>query len=289
MSNLWKVTPFAAVAGASLLLAGLSSAAYASDVVHARTSDKAMALDGDIGDWAGVDGTTVPLTGKGKVDAVEIKAVIHGDTIYVLASWADSSEDRLHKPYEWNEASKSYKGGKQREDRLAISFAMSGDFSANKMDGSNFTADVWHWKASRSDPAGVAQDKMWTVSSEPFEKGKTFKTKSDKPVYLARSSDSGDRLYKPVKYDVKQDQVMPRYAVNMNPTGSIADVKAKSVWRDGRWYLELSRKLDTGHADDAVIPANGKIKIAIAAFNGVSGKRHSVSETLTLVTGNAAM
>ena len=77
---------------------------------------------------------------------------------------------------------------------------------------------------------------------------------------------------------------MPRYQVNTSPTGSIADVKAKGVWRDGKWYLELARKLDTGHADDAVIPAAGEIEIAIAGFNGVSGKRHSVSETLVLKT-----
>jgi len=38
------------------------------------------------------------------------------------------------------------------------------------------------------------------------------------------------------------------------------------------------------YTDDAVIPATGEIEIAIAGFNGVSGKRHSVSETLLLKT-----
>ncbi len=95
-------------------------------------------------------------------------------------------------------------------------------------------------------------------------------------------------VYKPVKYDSKQDDVMPRYEVNMNAQGSIADIAAKGVWRNGRWYLELARKLDTGHDDDAVIPANGTIEMAVAAFNGVDGKKHSVSEKLVLKTRGPA-
>ncbi len=34
------------------------------------------------------------------------------------------------------------------------------------------------------------------------------------------------------------------------PTGSAADVLGHGVWKDGWWYLEVSRKLDTGHRDD---------------------------------------
>ncbi len=77
---------------------------------------------------------------------------------------------------------------------------------------------------------------------------------------------------------------MPRYQVNMNARGSIADVKAKGVWRNGRWYLEIARKLDTGHPDDAVIPASGSIEIAVAAFDAVGGAKHSVSEKFVLRT-----
>ncbi len=259
--------------------------AVAEQTLTAPSIDHAITLDGDMGDWDGIAGTTVPLTGKGGVDSVELRAAVHGDMIYVLAVWEDSSKDILHKPYKWDEGSKSYKKTKQMEDRFAISLRMSGEFSANKIGGSLFVADVWHWKASRSNPAGLAHDKMWKVSDEPFKKGKEFKTEDGKTVYVGRMSDAGDRLYKPLKYDAKQDDVMPRYQVNMTAQGSIADVRAKGVWRDGRWYLEMARKLDTGHADDAVIPAAGKIEIAVAAFNHVSDGKHSVSEKLVLTTG----
>jgi len=78
------------------------------------------------------------------------------------------------------------------------------------------------------------------VSSEPFEKAQEWATPNGGTVYVARISDEGDRLYKPRKYNAKQEEVMPRYEVNLNPQGSIADVRANGVWRDGRWYLELS-------------------------------------------------
>ncbi|MDH3595431.1 MAG: ethylbenzene dehydrogenase-related protein [Rhodospirillales bacterium] len=276
------------------VLAGIAftaPAARAEVTLQAAAAGAPITLDGDISDWNGVSDITVPLAGDGGVDAVELRAVVRGDTIYVLAVWDDPTEDILHKPYGWDEASQSYKKLKRMEDRLAISLRMSGNFSQNKMDGSEFVADVWHWKAARSNPAGVAHDKMWKVSLTPFEKGKdvdekggALKTPDGRTLYIARPSDAGPRLYKPVKYDVKQGDVMSRYEVNTSPSGSIADVKAKGVWRNGRWYLELARKLDTGNPDDAVIPASGSIEIAIAAFDSVGGAKHSVSETIVLKT-----
>ena len=274
---------FMALAAATSLC-GFGASANAAQVLTAVTTTQEITIDGNTADWDGIAGITVPLSGKGGVDSVEMRAAIRDGRIYVLAIWYDSSKNILHKPYKWNAAAGKYKKDKQKEDRFALSLRMSGTFSANKVDGSPFEADVWHWKASRSNPAGIAHDKMWKVSKTPFEKSKEWPTPSGGVVYLARTSDEGDRLYKPVKYDVKQDEIMPRYEVNLTPTGSIADVQAKGVWRDGRWYLEMARDLDTGHSDDAVIPASGSIEIAVAAFNNVDGRKHSVSEVLTLRT-----
>ena len=140
-------------------------------------------------------------------------------------------------------------------------------------------------QASRSNPAGLAHDKWWKVSAELFEKGEEFETESGQTIYMARMSDKGDKLYKSLKFDAKQDDVMARYQVNMDAQGSIADVQATGEWRDGRWYLEMARALDTGNSDDAVIPASGKIAIALAAFNNVDSDSHSVSGVLILRTG----
>lgn len=285
MTVLKNVIAIAAIASVS----GLGTGAWAEQHLTAASTDRTIVLDGDAADWAGISGATVPLAGKGGVESVDLRAAVKDGRIYVLATWEDSTRNILHKPYKWNESAGEYKKDKQKEDRFAISLRMSGDFSANKISGSPFEADIWHWKASRSNPAGIAHDKMWKVSNQPFEKSKEWPTPDGGTIHMARLSDQGDRLYKPQKFDTKQDDIMNRYDVNLNAAGSIADVKAKGVWRDGRWYLEMSRKLDTGHDDDAVIPVSGAIEIAIAAFNNVDGRKHSTSEIIVLHTdGNGS-
>ena len=274
------------MAATGILAASVFAAPVAGQTLtlEALTAPGKMTVDGDPSDWAAHPGIVVTLQGNGGVDSVELKAAVRGDRIYLLAIWQDSTESRLHKPYKWDEATGKYRRTQQLEDRFAVSFAMIGDFSANKLSGAEFTADVWHWKASRSDPAGVAHDKMWKVSRSAFPKAKKFKSPDGTTVYMRRMSDKGDRLYKPLKYTTRQDDIMPRYQVNLKPSGSIADVRARGVWKDGRWYLEMSRLLNTGNADDAVIPRTGEIEIAVAGFNDVDGRSHSTSEIIVLRT-----
>lgn len=276
---------------AATLAAGPAFSAPQTLTAHAI--DHPIRLDGQIDDWQGVAGTSVPLSGKGGADRVELRAAIRGDRVYLLAIWDDPSKSDLHKPYQWDEASHAYEKTENMEDRFALAMRMGGDFTANKLDGSEFTADVWHWKAHRSNPAGLAHDKWWRVSRTPFDKSRAFETPDGQTVHIARPSDAGDPLYKVVRYHVRQRAIMPLYEVNREARGSNADVNAMGVWRDGRWYLELSRRLDTGHDDDAVIPANGTIPFAIALFDGVSnnlvdGGMHSVSELLILETRPAS-
>lgn len=265
---------------------GTTSTAAAQDVIEAAVLSAPIQVDGDVDDWSGVPAYHIALRGNGGVDSVEMKIATYGDMVYVMVVWQDATESRLHKPYRWDPQMLSYRRSNELEDRFALNFLMSGEFSNDKTSGAEFTADVWHWKASRSDPAGIAHDKMWRVSRTEFPGAKKFTSPNGQTVYLARPSDDGDRLYRAVKHETKHEDVMPRYEVNPSPTGSVADVRAKGAWRDGRWYLEFARKLDTGHDDDAVIPASGRIPFAVAAFNDVDGENHSVSDTLWLQTHN---
>ena len=288
MYSITKTIVPAAFACALGLTFAASLPARAGTTIDAARLKAPITLDGEIDDWAGVAPVTVPLTEVGRkgggVASVEIRTAVHGDMFYMLAVWEDPEESKLHKPYRWDEASQSYKATKIGEDRFMVSLPMAGAFTDNKLDGSEFTADVWYWKSQRSNAAGLAHDKNWRVSSEPFEKAERFRGPDGNTVYLKRSSDAGDRLYSSLKYDVKEDELMPRYRVNMAARGSIADVTARGVWRDGRWYLELARKLDTGHADDAVIPAAGTIEISFAVSNGTTGGDHGVSVKYLLTT-----
>ena len=259
----------------------LSGTAMAETVITAVNLAAAPAIDGSAGDWANVPSTDVPLTGKGGVDSVSVSSGINGDMIYFLVVWKDETNNSLHKPYVWDADQNKYKRSRDKEDRLAFAFPIEGDFSNNHVGGNIFKNDVWHWKASRSNPVGLAHDKSHVTSDTEFKKAKDFKHDGG-VIYQARPSDSGDKLYTAAKPTEKTDAIVPSYNVNSAPKGSIADIQARGTWSDGVWTLEMARKLDTGNADDAVIPTSGSIQMAIAAFNDVDGKKHSVSEVLTL-------
>ena len=65
-----------------------------------------------------------------------------------------------------------------------------------------------------------------------------------------------------------------------NPTGSVADVQAKGLWFDGKWHLEIRRKLHTGHGDDISFPKSGKVVGGIAIFDGSIDDDHTNSRNL---------
>jgi hypothetical protein len=132
-------------------------------VVPVHRLEAAPALDGDAREWPPGLAVPVPLAksipGADTATAqVLITAGRHAGRFYLLARWADTTEDRLHKPWLWNDDLQRYVRGPQREDRFALQFAIEGDYDTNWLSGRSFVADMWHWKASRSDPHGLAHD-----------------------------------------------------------------------------------------------------------------------------------
>jgi hypothetical protein len=70
---------------------------------------------------------------------------------------------------------------------------------------------------------------------------------------------------------------MPKYELSSSVSGSIADVSARGVWRDGYWTLELSRVLDTGHPDDVVLHPGRDVAGGVAIFDRSRNDDHAVS------------
>lgn len=264
----------------TFLTISFSFTAFAQDIV-VTPLDAKPTLDGEASEWASISETTIPLTGKGGVDSVKVKAGIFDNEIYFLVVWADKTPAKYHKPYEWDAAANEYKRSRAKEDRLALAFPIAGDFSNNHAGPNIFTSDVWHWKAARSNPAGLAHDKSHITSSEETKKSKKLRYDGG-IMYLSRPSDSGDKLYTANKPSEKTEDVVSSYKINETATGSIADVKAKGIWGNDMWTLEMGRSLNTGNEDDAVFSKGQTIQMAIAAFNDVDGKKHSVSDILTL-------
>ncbi|MCP3867343.1 MAG: hypothetical protein GY703_04440 [Gammaproteobacteria bacterium] len=247
---------------------------------------EAPAVDGENGDWSNVPVTTVLLRktkfdGVTAVQSVAVRGGTFGDRMYILIEWKDLSENTVHKPWIWDEGNSKYLMGPQREDRFAIQFSREDAYTTDWRSGNAFTADTWHWKASRSNPHGLAHDKSLVVSRDKLLRAYKLQLPDGGHAYISRPSDAGDKLYKTKRYRSLEQPMMLKYVLTESPEGSVADVSAKGVWSDGKWRLELSRKLNTGNDDDVSFPLDrGEVKGGIAVFDRSENDDHAISETL---------
>ena len=264
------------------LLTGPS--AFAQTIIVATLSAEPI-LDGSDADWDRVPSVTIPLRknregGETDVDAVSLRAGIYGEYFFLFATWQDASEDLIHKPFVWNDKEARYIRGPQREDRFSIQFEMAGDYTTEWFSGNEFQADMWHWKSSRTNPVGLVHDKMTIISTAPLKRAYKTVAKNGKIIYLYRPSDAGDDIYFGKRYSQKEKDIMPKYLFSDHPKGSITDVKANGVWKNGMWLLEIKRKMDTGHPDDLVFVKGKAVKAGIGIFNHSETDDHTISETL---------
>lgn len=155
------------------------------------------------------------------------------------------------------------------------------------------TADIWHWKSSRTAPSGYADDKYlaYTVGSDSgrtYDFGASIYSSNglfeSNPAFM-HSSDftySGDALYAadaaPYTTDFTGDQLPA--VISTNPTGSRGDVETRSSFSgypDYRWTVEYRRLRNTGNNDDhqfnAGTDAVGPSSIAVVAGDDVEGAK----------------
>ncbi len=195
----------------------------------------------------------------GRTDkTIELRALYTDSELFILARYPDSRKDVMHKPWVWDKELKAYKIGPQREDTFAIKWNME----KREVDLSNFSdddyrADVWYWKAFRTDPVGHADDKLHILSSEKGKKAQKVKSKTGKTRYLHRLGDEGRGCYKRRVVTTYEGDIVPSYE-HTQPTGSRADVKAKGNWDGKSWTVEFERKLNTGHDDDIAFDPSAK-------------------------------
>lgn len=242
-------------------------------------------LDGSGHDWSGVESVTIPLHKNGAgvtvgISSVSVKAGTFGSDVYLFIQWDDATMDDQHKPFIWDAAKNKYVSGNQKEDRFAMQFEMEGDYTTNWMSGKSSTTDMWHWKAARTNPLGLMHDKMAIIGTEPVKKAFKATSENGTTIYIQRPSDKGDKLYTTKRYSTKEKDIMPKYILTDNPQGSVADVKCKGVWKEGKWNLEVKRELNTGNFDDIVFMEGETVKGGIAVFDHSGDDDHVISETL---------
>jgi hypothetical protein len=270
-SSIVTLTGLACCAWSSLgLAAGVEGRVVSVMVIQAP------AVDGNGADpsWRAAKEATV--TAKGVLPANSAKAAevgvrsVHTDThVYFRVRWRDETrDDRAHKPFVWDAGKNAYAEGPDREDMLALAFEHTGPFTADMLSPEEAIWDVWHWKATRTNPQGFAMDRTHRYTREQWEgKGRSHPARNGQAIWIARPEDAGDTVEKKqAAPTAKGEDQVPQYLPG-TPTGSAADVRAKGGWSDGWWTLELERKLDTGHPDDTPFDPKRTYKMAVSAHD----------------------
>ena len=290
-------------------------------------SQKVKSAPADVGSsqWSKAKQAKIVLTGagtvEGKIIEQKVKSVHTKDDIFFLFEWPD--KDKSMNKKKWKYTGGKWVKQKGDEDRLGVvweinridKFATKGcavlchNESKNEKEwyyavsSSKEKADLWHWKAVRSNPVGYTEDGYVTTnpSKKPEEgrkrdagsgkaKGNSTKDKSA-PAYMQDSAKSpsipGSLLVAQAveiksSSTFKEGDEIPGYMLNTAWTGSFADTKTKGVWKDGKWTVIISRKLKTGNDDDVQYNTRKKYPFAIAVFDNAHEHNSYNSEPLKL-------
>ena len=312
----------ALVLGGMLLGTDGLEAAAKQTLTAKRVKEAPSGLDDSV--WQKAKAVQVPFEGKekfeGKKASVTTKAVYTNDGIYFLFKWDDPTLSVTKGA--WKNDGQKWTHLKSNEDRISLLFEINriNNFATkgctvvchvpkgapNAKDGKFGTSsaaekgDLWHWKAARSDPAGVADDTWVTVISEKKggRKGdagsggdkKNITADKSKPMYMLAP---GKKLGKNgillaadaveiTDYSVFKPGDVLTYRMPKNAQGSRGDIKAVSRHADGGWTVMLHRKLDTGNDDDVAFNPRKKYSFAMALFDNSGDEDSYDSEILTL-------
>jgi hypothetical protein len=249
-----------------VLFLGAASSGFAEQTLVAMPVTVPPLLDGLATDpaWHNVP----DLTTLDKTDAlpIRIKAVYTVTDIFFLVSFPDPDESRTHKSWSWDKGRQIYTVGNDREDIFIFKWNMG----AKPVDLSIYSdrpyqADIWYWKACRTDGAGYADDKSHVYSRTEDRNATKIVSRSGELMYLLREGDAGESAYKIDLIGEYQGDILPRYTIQQ-PTGSRSDVRAKGVWQNGRWTIELGRKLETHNQDDIQFTPGKKYLFGVSRY-----------------------
>ncbi len=175
--------------------------------------------------------------------------------------------------------------------------------------------DLIQWRASRSNPVGMADDgyvleyRNFDAGKNPFASNLDAKTKQPKFMYDEKKvgtkalgeADFGKtgavlvREQNAVPFDPnagwKTGDMLPRYVVSRaDAAGSAADNKdAKGVWKDGTWTLVWARPLNLANPDDKALKEGKAYNIGFAVHDdNITTRGHQISFPVTVGFGAKA-
>jgi hypothetical protein len=223
-------------------------------------------IDG-VGDDAAWKGGAVTRTRDLIADIqIELRVRYDADKIYFLVQFPDPDESRLHKPWRWNADLEMYEAGREREDTCVLKWALQPETdNLSVFADRGYRADIWFWKAHRTDPSGYADDKYQILSTSKATKAKAVTSRGGRAMFLQRKGDAGSAAYA-VRLQIEYaGEMLPQYRA-MVPTGSRADIRAKGGWQHGIWTIEWSRALATANPDDVQFDLAKQYRFGVSRY-----------------------
>jgi Ethylbenzene dehydrogenase/Carbohydrate family 9 binding domain-like len=320
--------------GLTLSLAMMSAPSSAQVSKSGLTAIKAPSppvLDGKIDEiWSQAPELSIPLAG-GLITAehtLTVRAMYDAEHVYFLYRWNDPTESLHRKPWEkmadgtWKQL-KTVANDEQKwyEDKLAVFWAINAPtFAENGCTASCHMGtgagrvgvmkapkgellDVWHWKATRTNPVGQVDD-MYLDDTEWSEKTPEAGRKAD-PRIGGGYNDNYNADKTGPGFGPADGKAAPNFLMKSNVApfqdtykagdrlagiiiekieGDRGDVLAGAV-HDGRgWTLEVKRRLTTGSKFDVQFDDLAKPYLfSPAVFDSVQ-VRHAISAEVYRMT-----
>ena len=170
---------------------------YADQTLVASKVAQEPAVDGVANDkiWSQTKAITT-YDNVADIDLV-LKAVYTDKKIFFLVTYPDKDKSGEHKTWIWNKQKEEYETGKDREDTFVFKWNMeTKSVDLSTFADNPYSADIWYWKACRTDPVGYADDKFQHLGTKPSKRAKEILSKSGKKMYLQRVGDSGKSSYR---------------------------------------------------------------------------------------------
>jgi hypothetical protein len=209
--------------------------------------------------------TATPVSLEG---GATVRALANDRALYLRLEWPDAEADTSYHP--WRFAGAGWEQLPAEDDGVQIIWQNpAGRF------------DLWEWRFQQTGAVGYARDSAGPLeifSSQEFmdEGTETWRPNSadGAPAEAWKASEAqGPPIPDPTGYVMrnpgflfdghteplgatnpftgeawKEGDTVP-LVVNQFPTGGQADVEAVGTWHEGRWILEIRRRLDTGDAE----------------------------------------
>ncbi|MDH5401574.1 MAG: ethylbenzene dehydrogenase-related protein [Candidatus Heimdallarchaeota archaeon] len=282
----------------------------------AYKTHETMTLDGadDEDSWKNASRLVIQNYDGEAVD-VDMRFMHNGSHVFFFATWDDPFQNDSRKLWVWNATSSTYDNTGDNEDRFTVAWSNNDasivcGHNPGTSDGMLF--DVWHWKATRTAPAGWTDDKYWDGSGRHSD-SKTSGGYSDNSVVVQAGDASAitAKLGNSTAVSAYGAGDLPFWYANGTeipwssgtlggaweipttvggyltslPVGSRGDVLTEAQFASSKWSIETVRKMDTGNADDIPFAVDGEYLFYFAIHDEAGDWAHykdtSISLTVT--------